>query len=164
MAEKYVFGPIAYAAGKDFQRADLEFYGIDPFRPSFSARIFFNDPAVEFATATEDRPSYAGSFAVFGHERCSGDAGHCDAHTEQRRFDDRRSHPLTRAFKRVIVTDALRKVAAAGEKLTITVIVAGPADGPARGSGKRSGKGSAAKEHHYERLLDFRGLQLVTFD
>ena len=43
MIEKYVFGPVAYERPAEFSRADLEFYGIDHFRPSYHARIFFND-------------------------------------------------------------------------------------------------------------------------
>lgn len=166
MAEKYVFGPFPHRAGDGLQRADLEFYGIDVFRPSFTVRVFFNDPDVELGTASEERPSYAGSFSIFGHARCSGDTGHCDLHAQERRFDDRRSHPLTRAFKRVIVTEAVRRAASAGEALSVTLLVAGPDDGADQEGSKKGGKKAKKKNnaHHYTRLLDFRGLQLTTFD
>jgi hypothetical protein len=44
------------------------------FRPSFVAHVFFNDDEVDIANASEDRPSYAGTFALLGHQRCVGDA------------------------------------------------------------------------------------------
>jgi hypothetical protein len=123
MAEKHVFGPIKHGAPVTFSRADLEFYRINHFRPSFTALIFFNDADVTEQNATEDRPSYAGSFSIFGHRSCSGDEGHCDIHDHAGRFDDRPSHPLTPAFKRVIVTEALRRVQSAGQDdVTVTVM------------------------------------------
>jgi hypothetical protein len=40
---------------------------------------FFNDPDGDAESASEGRPSYAGSFAALGHPtfRSSGIAGHC---------------------------------------------------------------------------------------
>jgi hypothetical protein len=147
MPEKQIFGPIELDVPEDLIRADLEFYRIDHFRPSYVAEIFFNDPDVDEESASEERDSYAGSFAIFGHDRCVGDEGHCEVHEHLRRFDDRPSHPLTRAFKRVVVTDAARRVATADE-LTITVIAtAAPED----------------EDDHAEPLLSFEGLQLTTF-
>jgi tyrosinase len=148
MVEIQVFGPFAHGATAMMSRADLEFYGVNHFRPSFVAHIFFNDPAVSEENWTDVRPSRAGRFAIFGHQNCVGDEGHCDVPVSSRRFDDRPSHPLTRAFKRVIVTDALKRCLADGPNLTVTVVVAcDPGtemqfDGP---------------------LLDVRGLQLTTF-
>jgi hypothetical protein len=148
MVEKHVFGPIRHGAGGTFQRADLEFYGVNHFRPSFVARVYFNDPEVDEASATEARDTYAGSFAIFGHQRCSGDEGHCDVHPHARRFDDRPSHPLTRAFKRVVVTDALRRCLDR-EELTITVLVSCDPQEAADAA---------------EPLLDFQGMQITTFE
>jgi hypothetical protein len=147
MAEKYEYGPVQVEVPGDLARADLEFYGIDHFRPSYTALIFFNDPDVDVDSASEDRESYAGRFAIFGHQRCVGDDGHCEVHEHLRRFDDRPSHPLTRAFKRVIVTDALRRQAATGE-LKVTVIA--------------SADPEEAGEHEGP-LLSFEGLQITTF-
>lgn len=147
MPELYEFGPIPFDVPSDTVRADLEFYGIDHFRPSYIAHIFFNDPRVTAANASERRRSHAGSFAIFGHRECSGDEGHCEVHSHLRRFDDRPSHPLTRAFKRVVVTDALRRVARA-RSLTVTVIVTcAPED---------ADYGDAP-------LLSVEGVQLTTF-
>jgi hypothetical protein len=147
MAEVHTFGPVPAPLDSDWSRADLEFYGINHFRPSFVARIFFNDPDVTVDTAAVDRPTYAGQFAIFGHQRCSGDEGHCEVHTVARRFDDRPSHPLTRAFKRVLVTDAVRRCDPA-EPLTVTVVVTCDPD-------------ELSEEH--EPLLDLQGMQLTVF-
>jgi len=147
MAELHTFGPLKPPSSDSFTRADLEFYGVNHFRPSFVARIFFNDPDVTGDNAARDRSSFAGQFAIFGHQRCSGDDGHCDVHFDTRRFDERPSHPLTRAFKRVIVTDALRRCGDSPE-LTITVVVTcDPAE----------------LDENQQPLLDIQGMQLTTF-
>jgi hypothetical protein len=51
-----------------------------------------------------------------------GGPGHCDVPTARRRFDDRPSHPLTRAFKRVVITDALRRAVPQGGEVTVTIV------------------------------------------
>ena len=145
MREKHVFGPVHVDVPPDLSRADLELYGIDHFRPSYTARVFFNDPDVDVDDSSEDRASFAGDFAVFGHQRCVGDDGHCHVHEHLRRFDDRPSHPLTRAFKRVIVTEALRRVQ--GDELTVTLIVT---------SGEEA-------ESPQLPLLSFEAMQIATF-
>lgn len=121
MHEKYQYGPFRVDTTVPFTRADLEFYRINHFRPSYTVDIFFNDPDIDLDADTS-RGSYAGSFSVFAHPRCAGGAGHCDVPTTRRRFDDRPSHPLTRAFKRVVVTDALKRVT--GNEIMVTVIAA----------------------------------------
>lgn len=147
MAEVHTFGPLKPPSPDSFTRADLEFYGVNHFRPSFVARIYFNDPDVTVDNASRDRDSFAGQFAIFGHQRCSGDEGHCEVHVDTRRFDERPSHPLTRAFKRVIVTDALRRHRDSPE-LTVTVVVTcDPAE----------------LDEDQQPLLDIQGMQLSTF-
>jgi hypothetical protein len=147
--EKYVFGPVSVPADTGFSRADLELYRINHFCPSFVGRVFFNDPDVDVENASEDRPSYAGTFALLGHQQCVGDEGHCDVPTESRRFDDRPSHPLTRAFRRVVVTDALRRTLADTAEVTVTIIVSARADDTLEHEGS---------------LLDLGGLQISCFE
>jgi tyrosinase len=147
MIERYVFGPVRHDARPSMSRADLEFYGVNHFRPSYLARIFFNDPDVNAESASEDRATYAGSFAMLGHPTCFGGEGHCEVPAQRRRFDDRPSHPLTRAFKRVVVTDALRRYLNQAE-LTITVIASSDPDATIPEEGP---------------LLEFDGMQLTTF-
>jgi hypothetical protein len=145
--EKHVFGPVQ-VPDTGFERADLELYRINHFRPSYVAKVFFNDPDVDVANASEERPTYAGTFALFGHERCFGDEGHCDVPTDHRRFDDRPSSPLTRAFRRVVVTDALRRTLAESAEVTISIVVTARADDTPQYEGA---------------LLDFDGLQISCF-
>jgi hypothetical protein len=146
--EKYEFGPVELPAATNFSRADLELYRINHFCPSFVAHVFFNDDDVDIENASEDRPSYAGTFALLGHQRCVGDEGHCDVPTEARRFDDRPSHPLTRAFRRVVVTEALRRTLAETAEVSITIIVTARADEDLEHDGP---------------LLDLAGLQISCF-
>jgi hypothetical protein len=146
--EKHVFGPVAHDASPTMERADLEFYGINHFRPSYVALIYFNDPDVDEENATEERESFAGRFAIFGHQVCVGSEGHCEIHNHVRRFDDRPSHPLTRAFKRVVVTEQLRRCLT-DEELRITVIAAADPEAAMDFDGP---------------LFDFQGMQLAAFD
>jgi hypothetical protein len=148
--ERHVYGPFELDVAADLARADLEVYRINHFRPSFTVWLFLNDEAVTVDNASTDRPSFAGSFSIFGHQRCSGDVGHCDVPMESRRFDDRPSHPLTKAFKRVVVTDALKRVAGEGGPVRVMVTAIAAAD-PAEDMGFDGD------------LLDVGGLQLATF-
>src|SRR5215472_6080360 len=112
MIQKDTLRPFPHGVTAAFKRADLEIYGIDTFRPSYTTHVFINDPKVpkDDIAAALKRESYAGRFSVFGHARCVGDEGHCEPATfTLRRFDDRPSHPLTPAYRRVNVTKALQR-------------------------------------------------------
>lgn len=148
MPQKIVLGPFAHGCPDAFSRADIEFYGVDAKKPSYTALIFINDPDISIEDATEDRDSFAGTFSVFGHANCAGDEGHCAPPVEKRRFDDRPSSPLTPAFRRVSITQALRDGALASEALQVTLIAT---------------TGDAALDEEFEPLLDFKAAQLVTF-
>lgn len=146
--EKHVLGPIPIPSNENFDVAELEFYGINHFRPSYSARVFFNDKKVSKAVCDIDRESYAGGFSIFGHATCAGDAGHCCVPSTQRRFDTRPSHPLTKAFKRIDISQALMRVIEEGAKeLTVTILASCEED-----------------EFEGKHLLDLQGVQLVTHD
>ena len=147
MAETHVLGPVPLHVPAGLTRADLEFYGVDHFCPSYVAQVFFNDADLDADAAGVALAVRAGRFAIFGHQRCAGDEGHCEVHEHLRRFDDRPSHPLTRAFKRVVVTDAVLRHRDASE-LTITVVVTAHPEEIADRS---------------ETLLNFRGAQLTMF-
>jgi hypothetical protein len=142
--QRHVIGPVAMPEYRDFRRADLEIYRINHFRPSFTTHVYLNAPDTDDLEVTHE--SYAGSFSIFGHQRCVGDDGHCEIHDHIRRFDDRPSHPLTRAFKRVVITEPLRRALQGGEgQLTITLLVVAPA------------------EESAEPLLEYEALQISTF-
>ena len=143
LTERHELGPFAVAETADVERADLELYGIDHFCPSYTALVFLNAAKVPTKELTDTHESYAGSFSILGHQRCSGDEGHCTTHAHLRRFDDRPSHPLTRAFKRVLITDALRR---AGTVETVTLIVS-----------------AVVEEKQAKPLFSAEGAQIATF-
>jgi hypothetical protein len=45
--ECQAFGPVELPDYLDFRRADLELYGINHFRPSYTAHVYLNAPAGE---------------------------------------------------------------------------------------------------------------------
>jgi hypothetical protein len=149
MIERRVFGPFNHGVSRPFARADLEIYRINTFRPSYTVHVFFNDASVRRLDRIEERSSYAGRFSVFGHSRCVGDDAHCHVPTTIRRFDDRPSHPLTPAFRRVVITSALRNAIAAGKQLRITFLAGTPAE---------------RRDFEGKYLMEFTGFQIVTFE
>jgi tyrosinase len=148
MIEKHEFGPIPHGCPNSFERANLEVYGINHYKPSYCAMIFFNDDEVTEDNADDSRASYAGQFSIFGHYRCFGGKGHCHVPTDIRRFDTRPSHPLTKSFKRVDVTDALKKAVKKKKNISITLVV-------------KSEEGD--DDDSVSELLDIGGMQLVSF-
>ena len=108
------------ALDPDFSRADIEFHNVDHAGASYEGRVYINNPGADADTGYEDA-SYAGSYHIFGHGGCLGDAGHCDV-TPRRKYDPRPAHQLTPAKKVVIATDAVRRAVQAGDKVTITVV------------------------------------------
>ena len=138
--------PPAVADGA-YARADLIFYGVDHSLASYEGRVYINRPRADATTGREDL-AYAGSFHIFGHGGCFGDAGHCDVPTGPRDpFDRRPAHQLTPATKVVIVTDALKRILASATsktQITVTVVAVAP--------GKESSE-----------YLQFDQLRLVTY-
>lgn len=134
----YVTTPEGYRAGKiykssktvgvgaipsEYVRADLEFIGVDHSGASFEARVYVNNSGANASTEPSEANGYAGSFYVFGHGGCFGDAGHCDIHQHHREdFDPRRSHPLEPMKKVVVATEAIKAAAARGNSINVTVV------------------------------------------
>lgn len=158
MMEVHRFKPFKPAITREFKRADIELYGIDHYRRSYSGLILFNAGKVDPKKVTSDHEACAGCFSIFGHPECFGNEGHCTPRPPQR-FDSRRSHPLTKAFKRVTVTEGLRAALADRETLEITILVA---DGEGMRTKKQLKK---AKDEGSDpaKLLSISGLQIVTF-
>lgn len=124
-AEAYISEPISVEAAPlagDFTRADIEFHGLDHSGASFEGRVFLNNPDADESTERTPDNGYAGSFNIFGHGGCYGDAGHCEVPAERRAYDPRQSHPLIPETKVVIATEALQRAAAQGEDITVTVV------------------------------------------
>jgi hypothetical protein len=106
---------------RTFTRADVEFHGVDHSGPSYEGRVYLNTPAADESTGLA-AAGYAGSFYIFGHGGCLGDAGHCDV-LPRRRFDPRPAHPLTPIRKVVIATAAIsRALESDSEELIVTVV------------------------------------------
>lgn len=106
-----------------FTRADLEIEGIFHGEVSYKGRIFLDNPKADVDTPQTPAEGYAGSFHIFGHGGCVGDAGHCAINGTKRDPNDLRNpHPLTPAKKRVSVTAALKAVAARKSKTTVTIV------------------------------------------
>jgi hypothetical protein len=106
---------------KEFYRADLVLHGLDHAVPSYEGRIFINNPEAKYDTPTDLEHGYVGSYFVFGHGSCLGDAGHCDVHAERQRFDVI-PNPLRPYDLSVIVTDKLKELGRSTEDFTITVV------------------------------------------
>jgi tyrosinase len=100
----------------------LRFHGVDHSGTSYEGRVFFNNPKADENTPKTVDSGYAGNFHIFGHGRCYGDEGHCDAFGKRRDFDFRSPHPLTPREVQVEVSDALRRVALSSAKLFVTVV------------------------------------------
>jgi hypothetical protein len=108
---------------RDFTRADLVFYGVLHSGPSYEALVFLNAPEANLATALDVETGFAGSFVIFGHGGCSGDAGHCKVPAgPPDPFDSRPPHGLTPQTKMVDITEAIRHPRCAGDVITITVL------------------------------------------
>jgi hypothetical protein len=108
-----------------FTRADVVLHEVDHSGISYEGRIFFNAPGCDAQTPIDDAGSgYAGSFYVFGHWRCVGEAGHC--HPVPGRldaYDMRPPHKLTPYKMTVEVTDAAtRLVKASVTEVRVSVV------------------------------------------
>jgi len=110
------------AMPSEYVRADIEFIGVQHAGASYEARVFVNNPNANAETQLIQGNGYAGSFYVFGHGGCFGDAGHCDIHPHRDEFDPRRSHPLEPIKKFVIATDVIKAAATGGSSINITVV------------------------------------------
>jgi hypothetical protein len=109
-------------AQNEFSRADIEFHGVDHSGASYEARIYLNRPDADANTDTSLGEGYAGSFYIFGHGGCYGDDhGHCEV-VPRRAYDPRPEHPLARATKVVIATDAIRRALDSGNQVTVSVV------------------------------------------
>lgn len=114
---------------KPISRVDLVLYDIDHSGESYEGRIFIGKKPP--AGAEVDHPSYAGSFFVFGHGSCRGEAGHCDVPASREPFDLRLPHHLEPQLAIVTVTDQIRELTAAGATAAPVTVAAHAADGTA---------------------------------
>jgi hypothetical protein len=128
-----------------FDRVDLAFYDVDHSSATFEAQIFIGAPRNLRRDAGTDHPAYAGSFYVFGHDRCYGEEGHCHVPEERDPFDLRLPHHLEPETEIVTVTKAIEGLVKSGKRrAAIDVFARGP-------------QGEALK------ALDFSRLRLLTY-
>ncbi|HEX8050009.1 MAG TPA: hypothetical protein VF504_00960 [Solirubrobacterales bacterium] len=119
--------PFAHDPRAPIQGAALELIGVDQRVPSYSARVYLDNPKVAEDAGT-DAPGYAGTFAVFGHgEECWGDEGHCHLSEAVSPFDQRAESNFKPANITVDVTEALKMLVDEGE-VRVTILAA-PAAG-----------------------------------
>ncbi len=108
---------------KNFYRADLEFHGVDHSGASYVGHVFINNPEADENTPKTLENGCVGSYSIFGHERCFGDEGHCEMRKERLPFDYRPSHPLTPAYKRVIITaEVLKQIAKETDRFVVSIV------------------------------------------
>lgn len=105
----------------EFYRADVVFQGLDHAVASYEGRIFINNPKAKYDTPTDSEHGYVGSYFVFGHGSCLGDAGHCDVHAGRQKFDVI-PNPLQPYDLSVIITDKLKELGKTTEDFTVTVV------------------------------------------
>jgi tyrosinase len=137
---------------KKFYRADLEFYGIDHSGPSYEGRVFVNNPQANRKTPKTFKNGYFGSFYIFGHGGCFGDLGHCEIKGERRPYDLRPEHPLTPAYKRLIVTEQLKKMPRSTNEFTIYIVPVIRGDG--RGMNKED----------VENVVNLEKVSIITYN
>lgn len=114
---------------RPISRIDLVLYDVDHSGDSYEGRVFIGKkPSVGAET---DHPSYAGSFFVFGHGRCQGEAGHCDVPSARDPFDLRLPHHLEPHVAILTVTDHIRGLIEAGTTEAPVTVAAHAADGAA---------------------------------
>jgi hypothetical protein len=94
----------------ELSRADLTFYGLDHSGPSYTVRVFFDNPGAGLDTPLRAGEGFAGAFTVFGHGGCFGDEGHCDVRGPVSAFDRRPPHQLVPITRALTVTDAIREL------------------------------------------------------
>jgi len=116
-----------------WQRADLEFEGVEHDGASFVMHIFLNNPDADAATPRTAEQRYAGYLTVFAHGDCWGDVGHCDIPEPVSAFDRRPPHPLVPFDATLEISEPLQALSETIEpdgtgEITVTVLAFNEAD------------------------------------
>jgi hypothetical protein len=106
----------------EFYRADLEFHGIGHGTESYTGHVFLNNHDADLNMPKTLENKFVGSYHVFGHGGCFGDVGHCDILKKNEKYDFRADHPLTRGFKRLIITEQLKVLGKQRKEFTVTIV------------------------------------------
>jgi len=105
--QRWTSQPIAVPPRTGWQRADLEFEGVEHDGASFVMHVFLNNPDADGTTPRTPEQHYAGYLTVFAHGECWGDVGHCDIPEPVSAFDQRPPHPLIPFDATLQITEAL---------------------------------------------------------
>jgi hypothetical protein len=113
--------PISVGAedARAIQRGEIVVDGLDQAGPSFELRIFLNNPDADARTEPTEEHGYAGSIYVYGYGY-GGSFGDPNAQGA--------AHTRLTPTRSVIATDAVRRAAADGPTVSVT-LVALPYDG-----------------------------------
>jgi tyrosinase len=128
MMERWTSQVMAVPAPTGWQRADLEFEGVEHDGPSFVIHVFLNHPDADETTPRTAEERYAGYLTVFAHGDCWGDVGHCDIPEPVSPFDRRPPHPLLPFDATLEITEALRALPGDTSEITVTVLAFNQAD------------------------------------
>ena len=115
-------------------RVDLVFYDVALSRGSYEGRVFLNNEDADADTPTDFAHGYAGSFYIFGHDGCAGDAGHCnpDWSDSDDEIDFRRPHHMLPDTVAVTITEALHVIEDLADGVSVTVVAVQPGGDEAR--------------------------------
>jgi tyrosinase len=133
MMQRWTSQAMALPPRTSWQRADLEFEGVEHDGASFVMHIFLNNPDADAATPRTAEQRYAGYLTVFAHGDCWGDVGHCDIPEPVSAFDRRPPHPLVPFDATLEISEPLQALSetigpdGAGE-ITVTVLAFNEAD------------------------------------
>ena len=131
--QRWTSQAMALPSRTSWQRADLEFEGVEHDGASFVMHIFLNNPDADAATPRTAEQRYAGYLTVFAHGDCWGDVGHCDIPEPVSAFDRRPPHPLVPFDATLEISEALQALSettgpdGTGE-ITVTVLAFNEAD------------------------------------
>jgi len=142
-------------ADLDLTRVDLQVFGVGHREASYEVRVFLNQPEADDSTASDAEHGYAGSFFVFGHGGCVGDAMHCHVPEDPpHRYDIRPRHKLSPQTRVVSITEAWRRLSSQAESTlsTTVALVAANAVEP-----------DGARRQSAEDLLVFERLAVVSY-
>jgi hypothetical protein len=105
---------------KDFYRADVLLLGVHINVPTYEGRVFINNTKANSDTPTDLEHGYVGSYGIFGHPDCLGDAGHCDMRPQRFKFDviPYRLAPENIAIN---ITEKIKSMLSQTEDFTITI-------------------------------------------
>jgi tyrosinase len=128
MMQRWTSQAMGLPSRTSWQRADLEFEGVEHDGTSFVMHVFLNHPDADETTPRTAEQRYAGYLTVFAHGECWGDVGHCDIPEPVSPFDRRPPHPLEAFDATLEITEALQGLPDDTGEITVTVLAFNQAD------------------------------------